>query len=392
MTKFEREHQLIFCIARRNLNNQQQSILRDLLSKSPDWQYVIDLADSHGLLSLLHHQLLSVADLVPNTVALELQNRALINSQTVLSLVAELLKLQRSFDENCIAIASFKGPLLSQLAFGDMALRPAGDIDLLISQDNFHKGSEVLTSMGYRMTPALSRDQLRSHLSFHCEIPFVSEDSRTVVDLHWELAPASFVLRFAAADLWSRLQRVTLAGMSVRTFGDEDLILYLSMHGAKHLWRRLEWIASLAEVLRRSQIDWHAITNMALTTCTMRMLALGVRLAEVCFDVTVPAEVWRRIDVDNSMKQLAEEIKSNILYWPVTEPHSTETALYNLKIMDRKSDALISMMRALYIPTLSDFEAVALPGSLHALYYALRPIRLSRSYTARAWQHLVQRN
>jgi len=60
---------------------------------------------------------------------------------------------------------------------------------------------------------------------------------------------------------------------------------------------------------------------------------------------------------------------------------STETNLYNLRVMDRKRDALISAVRAIFVPTLPDWQALALPASLHSLYYAYRPLRLSKVYS-----------
>jgi hypothetical protein len=60
---------------------------------------------------------------------------------------------------------------------------------------------------------------------------------------------------------------------------------------------------------------------------------------------------------------------------------STETNLYNLRVMDRKRDALISALRALFVPTLPDWQALALPAALHPLYYAFRPLRLSKVYS-----------
>jgi hypothetical protein len=67
---------------------------------------------------------------------------------------------------------------------------------------------------------------------------------------------------------------------------------------------------------------------------------------------------------------------------------STETNLYNLKIMDRKRDAFASAMRALLVPTLTDWSALNLPPSLHALYYAYRPLRLSKIYMTSLWRRL----
>lgn len=79
------------------------------------------------------------------------------------------------------------------------------------------------------------------------------------------------------------------------------------------------------------------------------------------------------------MQQLASQIKEQIFLVSRTSD-SSETNLYNFKIMDRKRDALVSALRALFVPTLPDWEALKLPAPLHSLYYAVRPLRLSKTY------------
>jgi hypothetical protein len=106
------------------------------------------------------------------------------------------------------------------------------------------------------------------------------------------------------------------------------------------------------------------------------MLALGLRLVEVFCNVVTPITDFDR---DCSMKRLAHAIREQIFSGSHTI-HSTETNLYNFKIMDRKRDALVSALRALFVPTLPDWEALALPAPLHSLYYAFRPLRLSKTY------------
>jgi hypothetical protein len=90
------------------------------------------------------------------------------------------------------------------------------------------------------------------------------------------------------------------------------------------------------------------------------------------------------------IKRMAGEILNQIV--SVTgAADSTETNLYNLKVMDRKRDALTSALRALFVPTLADWSALDLPPSLHSLYYAYRPLRLSRAYSSALWRKLGSR-
>ena len=372
------EHEILFSIARREAEPLD-------LKRPLDWEYLLATASEQGLQPLLQkHLFLNKAEQIPSWLLSRLKLQSVSNLSNVLHLMGKQQQLFHLLQQNEIPAAIFKGSVLAQMAYGDISLRQAGDIDILISPKHFDCTRRLLESLGYQMTPALTNAQLASHLNSHCEIQFMRDDWLTVVDLHWGLAPKSFVFKMDTDDVLSRLQTVTIAGAEIKTLSTEDSILYQSMHGAKHLWRRLEWISALGETIRAAQtIDWDVIIERAAEARATRMLALGLRLAERLSGVEIPAEV----DVDQSMDQLAKNILSKI-FTVTGAAGSTETNLYNLKIMDRKRDALASTLRALFVPTLTDWSALNLPPSLHSLYYAYRPLRLSKIYTASLWRRL----
>jgi hypothetical protein len=375
------ENELILCCARREVDAE----LRRLLKKAINWDYVFATAQAHGLLPLLHKHLTSVAgDLVPGHFLSRLKRESVANSQNVLHLIGKQLRVYKLFKENDFPVALFKGPLLAQMAYGEISLRQAGDIDLLIERRHFDRARSLLESLGYEMFPRLTPAQLGSHLNNHCEIQFMRDEWFTVVDLHWELAPRSFVFKVKAEEVMSRLQPVSLAGTTVETFSDEDLVLYQAMHGAKHLWRRLEWITSLAESIRSSPLNWDTVVERAASARAARMLGLGLRLVGNFSDVRIPAHVLGAVDGDRAMQQMARSIRTQ-LFTTYGAAESIETNLYNLRVMDRKRDALLSALRAIFVPTLPDWQALALPAPLHSLYYAYRPLRLSKIY----WRRLI---
>jgi len=361
------ENEFLLCIARREFTNPRAGL---------DWDYIFNTAQAHGLLPLLHKHL-SKAD-VPLHFLSRLKRESVANSQSILHLIAKQLRIYKLFKENEIPVALFKGPLLAQMAYGDFSLRQAGDIDMLIHRQHFTRARSLLESLGYEMYPKLTAPQLASHLNNHCEIQFVRDDWFTVVDLHWDLAPRSFVFKLKADEVMSRLQSVSLAGTVVETFSAEDSVLYQAMHGAKHLWRCLEWITALAETIRATpSINWDVVIDRAVQAHATRILALGLRLVENFCHTPIP----NAVDPDRSMQRMAQNIREQI-FATGGPAHSTETNLYNLRIMDRKRDALLSACRALFVPTLSDWQALALPPRLHSLYYAFRPLRLSKVYSS----------
>ncbi len=375
---------MLLAVARREIDPRHASEVRELVREPLDWQYLIATAFSHGLVPLLQKHLVkvnagTVADLVPGHVLAQLKRESVANSQSVLHLIGKQLKTYSVLKERGIRAAIFKGSVLAQMAYGEVSLRQAGDIDMLIDRANFAEARSLLESLGYEMTPRLTEPQLASHLAFHCEIPFMRDEWFTIVDLHWGLAPRSFVFGLEADEVMSRLRSVSLAGTPIETFCDENMVLYLSMHGTKHLWHRLEWIVSLAELVRASNIDWNVVLQRAEDAHATRMLALGLCLVGEFSDVKIETRILKSVDPEGVMKRMATQIKEQIF----TRSHnieSTQTNVFNFKIMDRKRDALISALRALIVPTFPDWEALALPSKLHPLYYAFRPFRLSKSY------------
>ena len=381
------EHEILICIARRELYAYEENTLRVLLASAIDWDYLVTTARQHALLPLLHKHLKS--DRIPASVRSALKRESVMNAQSVLYLTAKTLEVHKLLNEHSIANALFKGPLLSELAYGEVGLRQAGDIDILIYPEDFKRTRELLESLGYEMHPKLNPAQLTSHLAFHCEIQFVRDDWFTVVDLHWDLTPRSFVFGLSGKEVMSRLQTVLFAGNEIRTFAPEDLILYQAMHGAKHLWRRLEWIASLAELARSlEETAWPEVVARAEKARAVRILALGLRLVEK-LRVELPENLLRSLDSEEQMKLLANNLWTEMFSTSRTED-STATNLFNLKIMDRRRDALLSTLRAIFVPTLSDWQAWSLPAAMSPLYYALRPIRLTKVYSTSVIRRVIR--
>jgi hypothetical protein len=411
------EHEILFCVARREPDRAR---LRPLLSQVQDWDHLFALASYHGLVPLLHkHVHESCTEVVPVNFLSRLKQYALANSQNVLHLLSKQLKVYRLLRDRGVPVAVFKGSLLSQMSYGEIALRQAGDIDLLIDRQDFGRARALLEWLGYEMTPRLTSAQLASHLNHHCEIQFVRDDWFTVVDLHWELAPKSFVFNVETDEVMSRLQTVAVAGAELQTLATEDLILYLSMHGAKHLWRALEWISSLGELIRSTEsIDWDVVIERAGKIHATRMLGLALHLVERVSGPGIVSHALGAFDQDETRRRVtkltSERAESTSeRAWSASEKawsagrmadevleqmfiasgpaDSTETNLYNLKIMDRKRDVLVSALRAIFVPTFTDWNALTLPASLHSLYYAYRPLRLSKIYTTALWRKLNSR-
>src|SRR5690349_22039763 len=124
------EHEILLCVARRELDAERTRLLQ-LLSEVRDWEYLMAAASYHGLVPLLHkHVHASGPDLVPVNALSRLKQGSLANTQNVLHLLSKQLKVVRLLKESGVPVAVFKGSVLSHMADGEASLRRAGDIDL----------------------------------------------------------------------------------------------------------------------------------------------------------------------------------------------------------------------------------------------------------------------
>jgi hypothetical protein len=384
MTPTSREIELLVCVARRSLNDTLVAQITSLLEGALDWNFLCEKAREHRLLPLLYHHLNAIGfELVPIPILKSMREESVANSKSCLYLFSELRKLLRLFDEHGIKAAVFKGPVLASTVYGDVSLRQVGDLDILVERSAFELSKQLLVSAGYKMEPELTNSQQSSHLRFHCEIQFVS-DSGNVVDLHWGLSPKTFPFGLDPHSVMKRAVPVTIQATSLLTFSPEDMILYLCFHGAKHYWSRLEWISSLAEVIRASEtIEWPEVVARAEGSQSLRMLRLGLLLAQDFGELDIPAFVFPDGEEFDSLRKCAEKFHKKLFAGESQQPSAFEMFRWNLQFMDRRRDAITGLLRSVLTPTISDWRAISLPALLHPLYYGFRPIRLLSKYGRR---------
>src|SRR2546423_9960463 len=126
-----------------------QDRIRKLLPKSGSWQLVLDLADRHGTLPLLHQFLKSRSQDVPAETLLLLKQRHQINLHKSLFLARELIRILDQLAQLGIEAIPYKGVTLAEQMYGDISLRPAGDIDLLIRPEDLLRIKQAVRELGY---------------------------------------------------------------------------------------------------------------------------------------------------------------------------------------------------------------------------------------------------
>ena len=381
------EEELVCCCARTRWSPEVAERVGDLVRRGLDWETVWELARRHRLRPLLHHALLGMGvEAVPASVMGRLQRERQALAVQGLLRTRELVRVLKLLREHGIEALTFKGPVLGQEVYGDIGLRPFGDLDLLLQRPNLLRAKELLCAEGYRPDPVMDEHEERAYLDDQFAYCFIYDGLGVEVELHWALTHRHFPFRVDMDAVWERSRQTPLGGDTVRTLGLDDLLIFLCAHGAKHEWKQLVWLCDVAELLRRNPtLDETRLLARASDAKAMRMLKLGLLLAYRLFQAPLSPCLLVACREDTALVRAADRIIAHAFREDVGELRFAERVRFHFVARDvwrDKVESLLQNVRLATAPSPKDRAFVSLPERWRLLYYVVRPFRIIRSVGA----------
>lgn len=395
---------VLLCCARTSLDDARAQRLRALMQRDLDWPALLQMAERHGLAPLLYRHLHATCpDLLPPAILAHLEEQFFANTQHMLFLAGELRAILEVLEARGIAALPFKGPALAVAAYGNLALRQAGDLDLLVDPRDARAALAALRAYGYRprYEGAVSSAPYRLHRPFReapawqGSVDLLRADDQVAVELHWRLTPRQVPFPLAPADLWRRRSTVALAGADVPVPAAEDLLLILCRHGAGHLWASLRWLCDIAELLRaRPALHWPTVLRRARAVGSLRLLLLGLHLAHALLEAPLPETIHQLVRADPAVDVLSRQVCAWLLHNPAGPPGGPAYIRFQRRVLERRRDRYRYLACLALIPDRADWRLLPLPSAyrrLFGIYVLLRPPRLSYAVAVRALRSLVAR-
>ncbi len=246
--------ELLLLCARRQIGADTSKRILAIASGQPDWNALLAAASEHTLTSLVCKNLQDCAPAALPAPWRERFARSYFEcSCRNLALTAELFRVLAALESCGVSATPYKGPVLAAQAYGDVALREFSDLDIIVPQRQIVAAHEALLDLGFcpeiaAIEPSQSPRRTPGQYAYRngAGTPW------KLVELHTERTLRYFPAALDLQALCTRRQPITLAGRQVLTFSAEDTLLLLSVHGSKHLWDRLSWIADIAALTARS--------------------------------------------------------------------------------------------------------------------------------------------
>ncbi|EIF51213.1 nucleotidyltransferase family protein [Sulfurovum sp. AR] len=362
---------------------------------------LISLANQHGILPLIYKTIkhLSHPELNSDTLVIKMKEgcsdnlnaqRSTLNTEILTELKAhymsishrnmlmsaELIRIMKLLKENNIEALAFKGPVLSQMAYGDITLRQYADLDVLTRKEDIYKIDTLLKEEGYQRLLDITPTQEKVYIQYAHDIGFIHPNKSVHFEMHWSLLDKDYPMQVDLEDFWKETQEVKLNSYPIDTFSNENLLIYLCIHGSKHLWERIEWIKDIDLLIRKNEINWAKVIEKSKGTGFEKMIFLGFSLCTTLFATPLPPVIQEQI---KKYQQL--DILSDVVLESWQTPKSTfQKTKTRLKLFPGIKEQLLYLHKIILKPSFNEYWYVDLPKGLYWIYYFIRPYLLIKKY------------
>ena len=279
----------------------------------------IDVIDygSHRMIPVLYRNLLRYGVKDPLMDRLKgVYRYYLYKNETLMHRIGVILA---AFEDGGIKTMVLKGAALIPLYYGESAVRPMLDADVLVHPHQAEKAMQILANLQWK--PRYMRPQMRIPI-IH-STPFEDEAGRQV-DLHWHI----FWECFNASDdddYWENAIPIRIGGAQTLALNPTDQLLHTCWHGAR--WNEvppIRWVADAMAILGASagQIEWQSLLKKAHRHRIVLPVKDSLEYLKKKFHASVPANLLESLSAVRISK--IERENYDVTLNPMTPPTTSK--------------------------------------------------------------------
>ena len=291
---------------------------------------------------------------------------------------AELIRIMKLLEDNGIGALSFKGPALSQMAYGDITLRQYGDLDILVDEKIAYKAGELLQGHGFTASYPLSILKNKTYMRVDSDFAFVGNSNNVLIEMHWRLFRKNIGHHLIFDQFSKDPQTVKINGVPIKVLSSELHLLYLALHGSKHAWERIEWIVDIDRFIRSNKLDNEKLKEIFVLMKADRPILTGLLLAQRLFQTPIPAWIIKQIEKDNEVGILYKTTIQllNNDFSTLTEMQRARTIyLYQIRFFKSRTEKIKYFFESYLSISRNDCLEFPLPVFLNFLYIFIKPFR-----------------
>jgi hypothetical protein len=343
---------------------------QELAASGLDTGKVLELGLKHKISPLLYCNLrCHPAGTFTNELMDKLSKRHQRNTQRALQTLRATHEMLRAGQD--LNLVVLKGIDVAARAYRDLAARHVGDIDILVDPNHLDKTLAILKAQGWKLDrPEIFFTANRTVLLRSRHDWTLTRKGVPHLELHWRAMFNPF--EFSVKD-WQKSAAHKDSNTGLPGLNNEDLLIYLCVHGAKHEWARLKWLFDLPNVLDTHDLDWPQLWQRADRLGAGPAIQQGLLLAHRYCGIDLSPEIEKgfRFAINPSEWKTIHTFQQDPGLWLEQPPGHPRL---NQLLKARNMKILLWYCTTMLYPNVEDYRLLKLPSWLHPLYFPLRPV------------------
>jgi hypothetical protein len=298
----EEDRLMLYCcrkdIGRRNRNN-----IIEIQRKSLDWDCFLRKARENGISAVVYSKLREIKNdcpHIPSFIFKELRKDYFLNATKNSLIFEELAKALENLRKAELQVIVLKGAVLAEKMYGNLALRPMIDVDLLVKKGDLYRLNEQLKILGYKPSD-ISVEEIDFSSTYLTTLDYRSlSPNSPSFHIHWHFVNStipneSYIKNIKIEDIWRDAEKTKIADVETLVMAPHHLLIHLAEHALRvtHSLSKLSFFCDIDETVNyyKERLDWERLIKESLKFNLSRMVYPSLYFTAKFLETKMPENV-----------------------------------------------------------------------------------------------------
>jgi hypothetical protein len=296
---------LYFC--RKEIDDGIKEKIIEAEKNNLDWDSFLKKARENGISAVVYSKLNKIkkdCPHIPSFVFEELKKIYYMNATKNSLIFVELEKVLDTFRKAGIQVIVLKGAALAEKIYGNLALRPMTDVDLLAKKEDLFRLDEQMKILGYRPSD-ISINEVDFSSTYLTTLDYRSlSPNSTSFHVHWHFVNStipneSYIKNIKIEDIWRDAEKIKIADAETLVMAPHHLLIHLSEHALRitHSLSKLSLLCDISESVNfyKERLDWDRLIKDSLKFDLSQMVYLSLYFASGFLETKIPEYVLLKL-------------------------------------------------------------------------------------------------